>query len=934
MSSCPSDSALDLYHEGGLDAGQEQLLEAHLAACTDCAAREQALRAKYDKLADQVRGLNFTPGDLVRFGEDGPIPGPLPKGLITGYEILREIHHGGQGIVYQAVQLSTKRRVAIKVLLEGPYASLASRRRFEREIELIASLKHPNIVSIFDSGLTADQRQYYVMDYVSGMRLQEYVQAKRLSLRDALDLFARIAEAVSFAHQKGVIHRDLKPWNIVVDAEGNPKILDFGLAKAVAGSVDHAVSMTGQVLGTLPYMSPEQTRGRTEEVDVRTDVYALGVVFYEMLTGTYPYPVVGEIVDVLRHITQTDPKPPSRAWTAEIGVSVGDAHRGGCPIDHEIETIILKALAKDRERRYQSAGELARDVRHYLVGEPIDAKRDSGWYVLRKTMRRYRLAIGVAAAFVLLISASTVALLIMYGNVNNLWEHAREEAQIAQEQRDKAVAAEALARDRFNDLRQLAHVFIFDIHDKIKDLAGATPARQLLVTTATKYLDGLRRSAGDEPELLRELGVAYLTVGDVQGGSGNSNIGDVDGALASYQKARELYETASRVGGSNTIADKHNAIIAMNRIADAYSVKGEVARATDMYREALSLSEALLTERSEDVQARRDVSLSYSRIGEMLSQQPHPEQALPYLEKALELARAVAATEEGKERYPFDVSVGLNKLAYLHARLGQDDEAKNCFEGILSETKSIVEAQPQNSKAIRGMAVAYDGIAQLLRRQNQLDESLLYMRKSLDISEELSAADPVNAQAQRDVYIGYSSIAVVESELKKVDEAAADFERAVAIARKLHERDPASSLARSDLAVVLTNQAGLMTQIGKPDTAIAIYKEALKHDGTLLKTGQKEPSIFRNRAINHQGLAEAYAAMAADESAAASDRLTDWREALKELAHSEDAFTACKEAGFLAQGELGVFDELNKQVERCEKAIAEIEGEKQPTSAE
>jgi serine/threonine protein kinase len=922
MSSCPSDSALNLYHGGDLDAEQERVLEAHLAGCSACAGREQALREKYDKLADRVREMNFTPGDHARSGNDQPIPGPLPKDLIPGYQILREIHHGGQGIVYQAVQQSTKRRVAIKVLLEGPYASQASRRRFDREIELVASLKHPSIVAIFDSGLTSDHRQYYVMDYVSGYRLQEHVSAKRPPLKESLDLFARIAEAVSFAHQKGVIHRDIKPWNIVVDAEGNPKILDFGLAKAVAGSVDHAVSMTGQVLGTLPYMSPEQTRGKTEEVDVRTDVYALGVVLYEMLTGTYPYPVVGEMVDVLHHITRTDPKPPNRAWTADIGVLADRSGRGGCPIDQEVETIVLKALAKDRERRYQSAGELARDVRHYLAGEPIDAKRDSGWYVLRKTMRKHRLAIGVATAFVILVTGSTIALLFMYGNVNRLWEHARAEAQIAQEQRDKAIAAEALARERFDDLRGLAHAFIFDIHDKIENLPGATPARQLLVTTALTYLDGLQRSAGKEPALLRELGVAYLTMGDIQGGAGGAHLGDIDGALASYKRAQSLYDDAARASGADSLVDRRNAVIAMNRIADAYSVKGNIQLATETYREALKRSEELLKDRPDDIQARRDVSFAYGRLGEALSQQAHPELAFPYLEKALEQARAIVATDEGRRKYPFDVPVGLSKLAYLHSRLGRDEEALGYFKEILSVCEAQAAADPDNIRTTRGIAVAYDGIARTLKNLGRMDEALDYMRKSLALSEELAKADEVDAQALRDVYVGAAALAVVESEMERHEEAELDFRKAIDIARRLHRQDPASGLARGDLAVVLTNCATLMLETDRPHDAIELYREALEHDEELLGSDKVDAIIVRNRAINYQGIAKASAKLAANESLSPAESRRYWQQAADHLRKGVNAFDECKRLGFLAESELSVFDELTREKAKCEEALA------------
>lgn len=333
---------------------------------------------------------------------------------IKRYRILRELDVGGQSVIYQAIQDATGQKVAIKVPREGRYITKAERRRFEREIELVARLKHPNIISIFDSGFTEDGRKYYAMDYVRGQRLHQHVRDKKLSLEKTLRLFATVCDAVQFAHQRGVIHRDLKPSNILVDAEGNPKILDFGLARSMSASAQTVVSMTQELLGTLPYMSPEQTRGDPDEIDTRTDVYALGVILYELLTGKYPYPVTGNVVDVLRTITEVEPSPPSRQWTAKEGIH-GRSHRrlrqGECPIDNEVHTIVLKALAKERDRRYQSARELADDVRRYLANEPIEAKRDSGWYVLKKTLRRYRTGVTVAAilfAMVVTLLAITV----------------------------------------------------------------------------------------------------------------------------------------------------------------------------------------------------------------------------------------------------------------------------------------------------------------------------------------------------------------------------------------------------------------------------------------------------------------------------------------------------------------------------------------------
>ena len=330
-------------------------VEGHLAACDSCRSR-LALARRDARLSAELRAAN----------SNGT------AGSIDGYEILGELQRGGQGVVHRALQLGTRREVALKVLTE---VTARDRHRFEREIGLVCRLRHPSIVTIFDSGV-ADGRAYYAMELVDGERLDRFVRERGVARRERLELFVQIADAVAYAHRCGVIHRDLKPDNILVDSGGRPHLLDFGIATALEGGL--RITATGEFMGTLAYASPEQVLGEAPIVDLRTDVYSLGVVLYELVTGRLPHELSSNVNEAIGTISRGRPLDP----------------RGVAPdVDSELRAILLCALAREPAERYASADALASDVRRWLSGESPAAGRTNVWRALRKQLRRHRLAI-------------------------------------------------------------------------------------------------------------------------------------------------------------------------------------------------------------------------------------------------------------------------------------------------------------------------------------------------------------------------------------------------------------------------------------------------------------------------------------------------------------------------------------------------------------
>jgi serine/threonine protein kinase len=730
--------------------------EARLEArCGGDAGLRERVRALLD--GDDF-GQQHAAGPTVEVSDENAATAEADR-QIGPYRILQQIGEGGFAKVYLAEQdVPVRRRVALKILKPG-MDKVHVVARFDAERQALAMMQHPNVAKVFDAGMTGRGRPFFAMEYVPGESITTFCDRQQYTTRQRLELFCQACAAVQHAHQKAIIHRDLKPSNILVTLEDHApraKVIDFGVAKAVGQPLTEQTLYTyaGELIGTPEYMSPEQADTNPLDIDTRSDIYSLGIVLYELLCGTVPFdPAIlrtAGVSGIQRIIREVEPPRPSTKL-GSLGERAHDVARSRQTqlaalekeLHSELEWIPLKAMRKERDRRYGSAAQLAEDIHNYLQKRPLLAGPESKLYRLRKFARRNRSPIAA-------VSALGVALLL--GAVTTGIMYVRSERQ-----RLETLRQSEIAQSRFNDVRQLANRFLFDVHDKIANLAGSTPARASLVQTALEYLQKLSSQAGDDPDLLREIFAAYIRVGDVQGNPYGANLGDNQGALASYRKALHI---ARQLANADPTSGRAQRDLAQShqRIGDVLFAVKDTSAALESHREAMGIVQKLAGANPADARAQRDLAVCYNRTGDVLAASADRSGALECFQKSLAIVQKLAEADPKNTRAQRDLSVGHERIGDMLSADGDTSGALDQYRKGMDIAQKLADDDPGNAKVQRSLSVRHSRIAAMLTANGDANGALESYRKSLAIAQKLADADPTNADAQRDLLVCFNKM--------------------------------------------------------------------------------------------------------------------------------------------------------------------------------
>ncbi len=821
----------------------EKLLAAHLAS-------PDSLLSPADKkvLGETARGESF------------PISPDAAIGTVLGgkYKLIESIGEGGMGSVYMAQQTEpVKRMVAVKVIKAG-MDSRAVLARFEAERQALAIMDHPNIAKVLDAGSTESGSPYFVMELVKGIPITKYCDETKLTPKQRLELFLPVCEAIQHSHQKGIIHRDIKPSNVLIamyDDRPVPKVIDFGVAKATGQSLAEVDVLTGfgALVGTPEYMSPEQATLNNLDIDTRSDVYSLGVLLYELLSGHTPVDrkslEKAAILEILRIVRDVDAPLLSAKLSSIDTLPNVAANRRTEPkklatqFRGELDWVLLKALEKDRTRRYSTASDLARDIQRYISDEIVEARPPSNFYTLQKLVKRNKGQV-FAASLILLallagIAGTTLGLLrAEKRRVEAETARAEETKQrgIAQANEAKAIAAkdeEAKQRAIAEDEKKRA----IEFRDKALDALRATTGEDVrkLIGEKTQLTDN--EKAYLEAIAKRWQSFASQDGSDQQSraisGEGHHRVaflwiklGRLEEALLDCEKALAVREKLS--------AD-FPAIPAFRQdLADSYNIFGKVltdvgrlAEALSQYRKGMALQERLTTDFPDQPTYREGLGLILNNLGSLYIDQGKTVESKEMFQKGLAIKEKLVADFPDRQQYREQLATHHNNFSLLLEEQGKLGEAMEESLRGLTIRKSLVADFPTELEYQQDLASSYNTYGSVLSEQGRIDEAILQIREGLGIRQNLASAYPTIAKYSKDLSASYNSLGRVLKKFGKDAEAEESYRRLIAIQERLVENFPTVPEYRQDLAVGHNNLGSLLKSSGRYADAHVQYRKAI-----------------------------------------------------------------------------------------------------------
>lgn len=723
------------------------------------------------------------------------------------YRIIRELGSGGMGSVFLAERDDGEfsMQVALKIVRQS-VAGAEIIERFKQERQILANLRHPNIAVLHDGGLSDKGEPFLAMEFVDGDSLTEHFQTRDFSTTERLRVFLKVCSAVAYAHRNLVIHRDIKPSNIIVTADGEPKLLDFGLAKVF--QADASQTQTGLHAFTPAYASPEQIVGG--QVSTASDQYSLGILLFELLTGTKPFDFEGKTVDVMMHSLQSgEVRPPSSVVRNEHG-------RATARLSRDLDNITLKALRKEPERRYGSVEVFAQDIERYLEGRPVTARPNTFGYLASRFVRRNKTA---AVAAVLIVFA------LVAGFAVAVWQ-----ATIARAERDRA-------ERRFQEVRELSTSLLFEIAPKIERLPGSTEARELLVLRALDYLDDLADEGRNDEDLQTELARAYQKVGDLQGNPSKPNLGDFYGAIESYGKSKVIIDALPA-----TTENRLMLALTMKELAKIRFEQGEMKLSIEDSQAAIAILEMLINQNPGNVDIKKlhiEAELDKAHTFAINNQ----------YEVAIPLYRTTAYALSQLDQNDREVQrMSAVSSAYLSSALswdGQQAEAERETEEAVRAAETLRAQYPADANIQKTVFLVYT-LSSSNFETIKNDVSLGYAKLALDVAQRAVRIDASDTQARQNLARALSRCGVVLALVNRSVDGIEHLREAEKIIIELIDREPRNTVYQDVWGTLHTRFGDVQKARKDLPAALAAYKRSAEIFGKVAASDEKNLVALRD----------------------------------------------------------------------------------------